>query len=70
MAKRQVAVRFGVIDEGGRRAASWKCWAERGRGKNDIYLTSRTLGGVVKASLHESGNWQVDCDERKFAEMF
>jgi hypothetical protein len=70
MAKRQAAVRFGVIDDKGRRAASWKCWAEIGRGKNDVYLACRALGGVIKASFHESGNWLVDYDGRKFPEMF
>src|SRR5215468_9194933 len=62
MAKRQVAIRFDVSGEGGRRAASWKCWAEIGRGKNDVYVACRGLGGVIKTSLHESGDWLVDYD--------
>jgi hypothetical protein len=63
-------VRFGVIDDRGRRASSWKCWAETGTGKNDIYLTCRGLGGVVKASFHETGSWHIAFAFETFPSMF
>jgi hypothetical protein len=66
----QVAVRFGVPDGRGHRAESWKCFAEKGKGKNDVYLTCRRLGGVIKASFHESGDWLVDYDGNAFPTMF
>lgn len=54
----QSALRFAVRD-GDRRGATWKLWAERGRGKSDVYLACRALGGALKTSLHESGQWHV-----------
>lgn len=66
----QRAVRFGVIDARGHRASSWKCWAETGTGRNDVYLTCRRLGGVVKASFHESGSWHIAFAAERFSSMF
>jgi hypothetical protein len=66
----QKAIRFGVVDGHGHRASSWKCWVETGRGKNDVYLTCRRLGGVLKASFHESGSWHVAFDSKKFLGLF
>lgn len=60
----EVAIRFGVGDGTSRRAATWKCWAHRGGGKNDVYLTCRDLPGSLKASLHASGNWHIGFDQR------
>ena len=57
----EVAVKFGVGDSQ-RRAATWKCWATRGRSKNDVYLACRELRGALKISLHESGQWHVAFD--------
>jgi len=37
------------------RSSIWNVWAY----KNDVYLTTRPLGGILKASLHESGQWQI-----------
>lgn len=66
----QKVIRFGVVDGRGHRASSWKCWAESGRGKNDVYLTCRKLGGVVKASFHESGSWHIAFASGRFPSMF
>lgn len=63
---KEVAIRFGVGD-GLRRAATWKCWASTGAGRNDVYLACRELRGALKASLHESGRWHVAFD-RQFLE--
>jgi hypothetical protein len=53
------SIRFGITDGSGRRAATWKCWTLTGVGKSDVYLSARELGYALKASLHQSGNWQV-----------
>jgi len=56
----EVSVRFAVRDPTKtKRAATWKCWASTGRGKDDVYLACRELGGTIKASMHESGRWHV-----------
>jgi hypothetical protein len=34
----------------------WRLW--RGKGTSDVYVAARTLGGVVKVSLHESGEYR------------
>jgi hypothetical protein len=53
------AIRFGVSDGLGKRAATWKCWTQTGSGKHDFYLTCRSVGGALKASLHQSGSWHI-----------
>jgi hypothetical protein len=60
----ELSVRFGVGDGITRRATTWKCWAVRGTGRNDVYLANRHLRGALKASLHESGTWQVGFNRR------
>lgn len=52
-------VRFGVRAISGRRAASWKAWAEDGNAASDFYVSCRVLGGEMKASFHQSGQWHV-----------
>ena len=49
------AVRFGVRDDIGRTSGVWRLWSHRG----DVYLAARTLGGVIKVSLHATGNWKT-----------
>lgn len=66
----QNSIRFGVIDACGHRASSWKCWAEVGTGKNDVYLACRKLGGAVKASFHETGSWHIAFDSKAFPSQF
>lgn len=63
-------IRFGVTDNAGRRAATWKCWSQVGRGKKDVYLACRAFQGNIKLSLHESGRWHVGFDAARFASMF
>ncbi len=59
-----LAIRFGVFDGAGLRAATWKCWTPPG--KEDVYLSCREMGGALKASLHESGAWHVAFDNKFF----
>src|SRR5262245_45167113 len=60
------AIRFGVFDGSGLRAATWKCWSNAG--KEDIYVSCRELQGALKASLHESGGWHFAYDSKFFDE--
>lgn len=53
----QQVLRFGITDGKGHRAATWRLWTETGKGKSEVYLAARSLGGTLKASLHESGKW-------------
>ncbi len=62
----QRALRFGITDGAGHRAATWKLWTETGRKKSEVYLASRSLGGTLKASLHESGNWHIAYNQDVF----
>jgi hypothetical protein len=52
-------LRFAVGDAEGAHAATWRVWSPSGRGKSDVYLACRSLGGALKTSLHESGSWHV-----------
>src|SRR5688572_7046290 len=61
----QRALRFG-IREGDRRAATWKLWTETSGGNSEVYLACRALGGPLKASLHQSGNWHIAYSQRTF----
>jgi len=47
-------IRFCVNNNKGGRSSIWRLWTLR----NDVYLSVRSLGGIFKASLHESGQWQ------------
>ncbi len=53
------SIRFGITDGAGKRSATWKCWTPTGIGKHDVYLACRELGGALKTSLHETGQWHV-----------
>ncbi len=52
---REQFIRFGITDNHGQRAATWKIWTPHS--KSDIYLSCRELRGTLKASLHQSGSW-------------
>lgn len=52
------SLRF-VVSDDEHRAASWKIWTRSGQGKHDVYLACRSLGCILKASLHESDSWHV-----------
>jgi len=64
------AIRFGIADGSGRRASTWKCWIQTTAGKleEDVYLLCRSLGGALKASLHQSGAWHIAYSEEFFAD--
>ncbi len=53
------SIRFAVRNASGHRAATWKVWTRAGGGKHDVYLACRSLGGTLKASLHDSGSWHI-----------
>lgn len=55
-AKKKTALRF-AIGEPGRRSTIWRVWP--GHPKNDVYLASRKTAGIMKISLHESGDWRM-----------
>jgi hypothetical protein len=49
--------RFGVRNEGGARSSEWVVmWSKK---TSDVYLFTRTLGGIMKASFHQSGQCHV-----------
>lgn len=56
-------LRFGVRAISGRCAATWKVWSEAG---GEVYITTRPLGGCIKASLHASGQWHVALEREAF----
>ena len=64
----QRSLRFGIHDSAGRRAATWKLWTEVGGGRSEVYLACRSLGGFLKTSLHESGEWHIAYSQRAFEE--
>ncbi len=51
-------LRFGVRAVSGRRGATWKAWTDGGSA-SDFYVSCRALGGEMKASFHQSGQWHV-----------
>lgn len=57
-------IRFGITDGQGHRAASWKLWTPSRA--SDVYLACRELGGTLKVSLHETGNWHVAYSQTTF----
>jgi len=56
---KEQALRFGIHDGAGHRAATWKLWTKTGTGKSDVYLTCREHYGIIHVSLHESGQWHT-----------
>ena len=53
--KRSV-VRFAVGSSAGPRSGVRRLWTSTA-GRSDVYIAARTLGGVAKVGLHESGEW-------------
>jgi hypothetical protein len=45
-----------AVGEPGRRSGVWRLWA--GKAKGDVYFAGRSIAGVQKFSLHESGDWR------------
>jgi len=62
------SIRFGITDQEGRRAATWKLWTQRRTGKSDMYLICRELGSKLKVSLHDSGSWHYAYTQETFKE--
>jgi hypothetical protein len=62
------SLRFGIHDGSKNRASTWKLWTEFGRGNSEVYLANRSLGGTLKASLHQSGNWHIAYSQKTFEE--
>lgn len=62
------SLRFGIHDGSGNRASTWKLWTEFGGGNSELYLANRSLGGTLKASLHQSGNWHIAYSQKTFEE--
>ncbi len=58
------AIRFGISDRAGYRAATLKLWTPSNQ--SDIYLVCRELRGELKSSLHKSGNWHVAYSQTTF----
>lgn len=52
MAKKD-AIRFAVGEEGDQYTPVWRAWNNR----SDVYLAARSTAGLLKLSLHESGQW-------------
>lgn len=57
------SVRFGVGDPSGLRSSEWVVmWKSD---SSDVYLAARTLGGLLKVSLHESGRCHVHAPDHR-----
>jgi hypothetical protein len=46
------SIRFAVGSAGARRSSTWRVWGNK---KGDFYFSTRTLGGIIKTSLHRDG---------------
>lgn len=66
----QHSIRFAVRSHDGATTDIWNCWTSVGRGKKDVYLTSRPLGHAMKLSLHQSGRWHVSFHRDKLEKLF
>jgi hypothetical protein len=53
MAKSKLIMRFSIGTEDGLRAGIWRVWTVHK--KSDIYIAVRTIAGLYKVSLHETG---------------
>lgn len=60
-------IRFGVGITGGVHASTWSViYNETAKGKSEIYLANRKLGGELKASMHDSGQWHIAFSNEMF----
>jgi hypothetical protein len=57
-----------AVGEPGRRSGVWNVWANRG--KSDVYIAARSIAGVQKYSLHETGDWRHQWTTQEQAEKF
>ena len=58
MTKRDFHYRFAVGSPNGPRSGIWRVWTAKSP-KSDIYVAARSLGGIIKVSLHESREWRT-----------
>lgn len=61
-------VRFGVGSPSGARSGTFRLWAPKN--KSDVYVASRPVAGIMKVSLHESGDWRVQFTRPEIAEQW
>jgi len=64
----QISIRFGVRNNELLHSATWKLWTEDSGGNSEIYLACRALGGELKASMHQSGNWHIAFNKNTYEE--
>jgi len=57
---------YGAVEDGRRSPSTWRVWT--GPHADDVYVTSRHLAGLVKTSLHQSGQWQTSTVRRSGGE--
>jgi hypothetical protein len=57
-----------AVGEPGRRSGVWNVWANRG--KSDVYVAARSVAGVQKFSLHETGDWRHQWVTQEQAKRF
>jgi hypothetical protein len=55
--QRPFEYRFGVGDPDGKHSLVWKVWASRNT--PDVYITAPSMGGMMKASIHASGQRHI-----------
>lgn len=57
MNRRDFHFKFAVGKPAGPRSGIWRVWTAK-TPKSDIYIAPRNLAGILKVSLHESGEWR------------
>ncbi|MCK0517849.1 hypothetical protein [Williamsia sp. DF01-3] len=55
-------LRFAVGDPDGARSSTWRVWTVKKSA--DVYVAVRTIAGIEKVSLHESGNYAYGVTEQ------
>jgi hypothetical protein len=61
-------MRFGVGFRGSALSEVWNVWSNRSGG--DVYVAARSLAGLLKVSLHESGNWRLQWTRPEIAAKY
>jgi len=64
----QKSLRFGIGNSESLHSATWKLWTETSGGNSEVYLACRSLGGELKASMHQSRNWHIAFSESTYQE--
>lgn len=58
------AIRWVIGTPGGPRSSTWRLWGNK---KGDFYLSTRSLGGTVKASFHRDSRCSIGFTDRYHA---